>query len=94
MSATDGSMLWTVADIQDYLPPDRIRGAYQGVFIMDNEEGARPPIVVEAATGVKLAEDLPSDFFAVESGYGFGVARDYDGVTTSIYEVTERYESD
>jgi hypothetical protein len=94
MSATDGSVLWTAADIQDYLPPDRIRGAYKGVFYMDNEEGARAPIAVEAATGVKLAEDLPSDFFTVESGYGFGVSRDYDGFTTSIYEVTERYESD
>jgi hypothetical protein len=94
MSAADGSTLWTAADIQDYLPPDRFRGAYQGVFYMDNEEGARPPIAVEAATGVKLAEDLPPDFFGVELGYGFGVARDYDGVTTSIYEVTERYESD
>lgn len=61
---------------------------------MDNEDGARPPIVVEAATGALLAEDLPSDFIMVEAGYGFGLAGDYSGVTTSIYEVTERYESD
>jgi hypothetical protein len=93
MSATDGSMLWTAADITDYLAPDRIRGAYQGVFYMDNEDGARPPIAVEAATGVKLAENLPTDFFSVEFGYGFGVTRDYDGFMTSIYEVTERHEA-
>lgn len=94
MSATDGAVLWTAADIQDYLAPDRIRGGYQGVFYMDNEEGSRPPIVVEAATGVKLAEDLPDDFIGVAFGYGFGVSGDYSGVTTQIYEVTERYESD
>ncbi|MDA1361791.1 hypothetical protein O1R50_19340 [Glycomyces luteolus] len=94
MSAADGSVLWTDADITDYLPPDRIRGAAEGVFYMDNEEGARPPIVVEAATGVKLAEDLPSDFVTVFDGYGFGVTRDYGGVTTMIYEITERYEAD
>ncbi|WP_199034194.1 hypothetical protein [Glycomyces salinus] len=90
-TAEEGQILWTADDVGgDRLIPDRWLASFGGVFYMDNAEGARPPVAIEAATGEWLAEDLVPGMVEVGPGYAVAIEQAWSHTSIGVFAEVEQ----